>query len=99
MAAVKLADIVAALGGELHGDPQIHVERIAALDSADAGAISFLANARYAGRLAESRAACVIVAPAQRDAALARGAAGVTDAPLTYHARPTQWRGGALASE
>jgi len=91
VAAVKLADIVAALGGELHGDPQTPIERIAALERADAGAITFLANPRYGALLAASHAACVIVAPAQRDAALARGAAVVTADPYLYYARLTQW--------
>jgi UDP-3-O-[3-hydroxymyristoyl] glucosamine N-acyltransferase len=88
---VRLADIAAALGGELRGDPQISIERIAALDNSDERSISFLAHARHADKLAACRAACVIVAPAQRDAAIARGAALVTDDPYLYYARLTQW--------
>jgi len=82
---------VAALGGELHGDPATPIERIAALEQADARAIAFLAQARLAGKLADCRAACVIVAPAQREAALARGAALITDDPYLYYARLSQW--------
>jgi UDP-3-O-[3-hydroxymyristoyl] glucosamine N-acyltransferase len=88
---VRLADIVAALGGELRGDPQLRIERIAALDDADERSITFLAQARHAAKLGASRAACVIVAPAQEAAAVARGAALVCDDPYLYYARLTQW--------
>jgi UDP-3-O-[3-hydroxymyristoyl] glucosamine N-acyltransferase len=88
---VRLADIVAALGGELVGDADRPIARIAGLDSADDSSISFLAQARYAASLAHTRAACVIVAPAQREAAVARGAAIVTADPYLYLARLTQW--------
>ena len=46
---------------------------------------------RYQAQLARSQAACVIVAPALRDAAVARGAAIVTPDPYLYFARLTQW--------
>jgi UDP-3-O-[3-hydroxymyristoyl] glucosamine N-acyltransferase len=88
---VRLADIVAALGGQLHADPHTPIERIAALDSADERAITFLAHARHAGKLAHCRAACVIVAPALQQQALARGAALVCDDPYLYYAQLTQW--------
>ena len=91
MTAVRLADIVAALGGELHGDPELPIVRIAALDNADAQSISFLAHARHAGKLARSDAGCVIVAPGHLQAARARGAALVTEDPYLYYARLTQW--------
>jgi UDP-3-O-[3-hydroxymyristoyl] glucosamine N-acyltransferase len=91
VATVSLGDIVAALGGELHGDPSTSIERIAALDSADERSIAFLAQARHAPKLASSRAACVIVTPEQRDAARARGAALVTADPYLYYARLSQW--------
>ena len=100
---VRLADIVAALGGELCGGPHgvpdgnlgdpgaTAIQRLAPLESADAGSLSFLANPRYGAQLAASQAACVIVSPALRDAALARGLALVTDDPYLYFARLTQW--------
>jgi len=88
---VRLADVVAALGGELYGDGQALVSRLAPLESADAGSLSFLSNPKYAAQLAVTHAACVIVAPALRDAALARGAAIVTPDPYLYFARLTQW--------
>jgi UDP-3-O-[3-hydroxymyristoyl] glucosamine N-acyltransferase len=88
---VRLADIVAALGGELLGDGDLPIARLAPLDTADATSLAFLASARYAAQLAASTAACVIVAPAMREAAQARGAAIVTDDPYLYFARLTQW--------
>jgi UDP-3-O-[3-hydroxymyristoyl] glucosamine N-acyltransferase len=88
---VRLGDIVAALGGELIGNPDAAVDRIAALETADAHAIAFLASARHASKLPGCGAACVIVEPAQREAALARGAALVVDDAYLYYARLTQW--------
>ncbi|MBI3369754.1 MAG: UDP-3-O-(3-hydroxymyristoyl)glucosamine N-acyltransferase [Burkholderiales bacterium] len=88
---VRLADIVAALGGELLGDPGLNISRLAPLETADAGSLSFLSNPRYAAQLASSAAGCVIVGPAMREAALARGAAIVSADPYLYFARLTQW--------
>jgi UDP-3-O-[3-hydroxymyristoyl] glucosamine N-acyltransferase len=89
---VRLADIVAALGGELLGDPERSIDRIAALNNADAQSITFLAHARHADKLAHTGAGCVIVEASDVDAALALGAAAlVTDDPYLYYARLTQW--------
>ena len=88
---LRLADVVAALGGQLIGDEAIVIERLAPLDSASAGSLSFLANPRYAAQLTSTRASCVIVAAAHQAAASDRGAAIVTDDPYLYFARLTQW--------
>jgi len=90
-AAVPLAEIVAALGGELLGDAEISIERLAPLDSADGRSLSFLANPKYASQLASSGAACVIVSPSLSDAVAARRSAIVTPDPYLYFARLTQW--------
>nr|WP_276597904.1 UDP-3-O-(3-hydroxymyristoyl)glucosamine N-acyltransferase [Roseateles koreensis] len=84
-------DLIAALGGDLHGAGQTLIARIAPLDEADAESISFLANPRYQAQLGQTQAACVIVAPAFAEAAAARGAAIVTPDPYLYFARLTQW--------
>ncbi|RRD57131.1 UDP-3-O-(3-hydroxymyristoyl)glucosamine N-acyltransferase [Comamonadaceae bacterium OH2545_COT-014] len=91
---LRLAAIVEALGGELHGDAGRVVERLAPLESAGPEALSFLVpNPRLAGLLARTRAGCVIVAPAMREAALARGDCIVTPDPYLYFARLTQlWK-------
>ncbi|WP_440108876.1 UDP-3-O-(3-hydroxymyristoyl)glucosamine N-acyltransferase [Acidovorax sp. BL-A-41-H1] len=90
-----LGHIVDALGGSLEGGA-VHgtaITRIAPLEEAGPGDLSFLSNPRYQQQLAASRAACVIVAPAMRDVALARGPCIVADNPYVYFARATQlWR-------
>ena len=73
------------------GDREMTISRIAPLDSADHGDLSFLSNPRYRQQLAASQAACVIVAPALRDEAAQRGACIVTADPYAYFARATQW--------
>jgi UDP-3-O-[3-hydroxymyristoyl] glucosamine N-acyltransferase len=87
----RLADIASLLGGELVGDASITISRIATLEAADGHAIGFLANPRYQSQLATTQAACVIVAPALREAAAARGAALVCEDPYLAFARLTQW--------
>ena len=67
------------------------ISRIAPLDSAGHGDLSFLSNPRYRQQLAASQAACVIVAPAMHDEAAQRGACIVTADPYAYFARATQW--------
>jgi UDP-3-O-[3-hydroxymyristoyl] glucosamine N-acyltransferase len=88
---VSAREIVQALGGELIGPPELRIERIGALEGATPATISFLSQARYQAQLAHTQAGCVIVAPAFRDAACARGAAIVTADPYLYFARLTQW--------
>ena len=88
---VRIGELAALLGGELVGDPALVVGRIGPLDAADALTISFLAHPRYQSQLAGSAAGCVIVAPALRDAAAARGAAIVCADPYLAFARLTQW--------
>lgn len=91
--ALRLGSIVSTLGGELLGDPELLIDGIATLESASPSSLSFLSNPRYQQQLAASRAACVIVAPAMREAALARGACIVADQPYLYFARVTQvWK-------
>jgi UDP-3-O-[3-hydroxymyristoyl] glucosamine N-acyltransferase len=88
----SLADIVAALGGELHGDGARRVNRIAALESATPDALSFLAQTRFRDLLGTTQAACVIVRADAAQAVLARGAAAlVTPDPYLYFARLTRW--------
>ena len=88
---LSLASVVASLGGELHGDPALLVSGLAPLEVADSKQLSFLSHAKYQSQLSESRAACVIVAPAMKEPAIARGACIVTDQPYLYFAKLTQW--------
>jgi UDP-3-O-[3-hydroxymyristoyl] glucosamine N-acyltransferase len=81
----SLGEIVERFGGELVGDPEVRVSRMATLDNAGPQAITFLSNPRYLGRLGTTRAAAIILAPALRDAtAIARI---VHDNPYLYFAR------------
>ena len=92
---LRLGSIVEALGGELCGDPNRPIEGLAPLESASDSQLSFLSNPRYQQQLAASRAACVIVGPASREAGLARGDCIVAEQPYLYFARVTQlWKSG-----
>jgi len=87
----RLGPLAHLLGAELVGDADLEVTRIGPLESADRTTIGFLANPRYLSQLASTQAGCVIVAPALREAAVARGAALVHADPYLAFARLTQW--------
>lgn len=75
----------------LLADPEIFIERLAPIDTAAAADLAFVSHPKYLNKLANSLAACVIVSPALRDAAVARGACIVTDDPYLYFAKLTQF--------
>ncbi len=85
--ALKLSEIVAVLGGErVGGDPLIR--SVGSLAEAGPGAIGFLANPRYRGQLASTRASAVIVADSERESTgLPRI---VASNPYAYYARVAQ---------
>jgi UDP-3-O-[3-hydroxymyristoyl] glucosamine N-acyltransferase len=90
---LRLGDLVDSLGGELHGPRETPIDGLAPLESATPTQLSFLSNPRYQQQMAATRAACVIVSPAMREAAVARGPAIVADDPYLYFARVTQlWK-------
>ncbi|MCB1958223.1 MAG: UDP-3-O-(3-hydroxymyristoyl)glucosamine N-acyltransferase [Rhodocyclaceae bacterium] len=64
---MRLGEIVDALGGELVGDPEVAIHRVATLESAGAGEIGFLANPRYKSQVARSGAAAFILSPKLAD--------------------------------
>ena len=64
---LTLADIAAQLGGDVLGDGQTEIRRVATLASAGTGDIAFLSNRKYRNQLQMTRAAAVIVAPAFAD--------------------------------
>jgi UDP-3-O-[3-hydroxymyristoyl] glucosamine N-acyltransferase len=88
---VRLGEIVAALGGELKGDPAHLVARIASLETAGPEAISFLAQEKLRPQLEATQAGAVIVAPALADSAPAGCQRVLTEDPYLYFARLTQW--------
>ena len=83
--ALTLGEIVAQLGGEGVGDQGVRLPGVATLDSAGPGHIAFLANPKYRGRLATTRAGAVILGPGDRDAASIPRI--VSENPYAYYAR------------
>ena len=61
MNSVRLGEIVAALGGELRGDPAHLIARIAPLETAGGDAITFVAQARLQKALEASAAGVIVV--------------------------------------
>jgi UDP-3-O-[3-hydroxymyristoyl] glucosamine N-acyltransferase len=57
---VTLAELAARLGCRLEGDGSLEVVRVAGLDEAGPGDVTFLANPKYASRLPLTRASAVI---------------------------------------
>lgn len=88
---LRVTQLIEALGGTLHGDPEQRIDRLAPLESASSQDLSFLSNPRYQQQLTASQAACVIVGPAMEGVARARGACIVADDPYVYFARVTQF--------
>jgi len=82
---LTLAEIAARLGGDVLGDGQTRVSRVATLASAGAGDIAFLANPKYRSQLQTTQASAVILAPAT--AGDFAGARIVTANPYACYAR------------
>ncbi|MEO7242335.1 MAG: UDP-3-O-(3-hydroxymyristoyl)glucosamine N-acyltransferase [Variovorax sp.] len=90
---LTLGAIAEALGGELHGDPTLAIERLAPITSATPDSLTFIAHRKFTAALAGSRAGCIVVAPALSEAAATRGAYITTPDPYLYFARLTQlWK-------
>ena len=60
---MQLGELAAQLGCELQGDADIDIVRVATLEDAGPGDVTFLANSKYAAALAATRASAVIAAP------------------------------------
>jgi UDP-3-O-[3-hydroxymyristoyl] glucosamine N-acyltransferase len=58
-----LRDLASHLGCTLRGDGGVEIDRVAGIEDAGPGAVSFVANPRYLRLLASTRAAAVIVRP------------------------------------
>jgi UDP-3-O-[3-hydroxymyristoyl] glucosamine N-acyltransferase len=90
-AAVTVAEIVARLGGEVHGDATRRIDCLASLAAAQPSAITFLASARHATAALESRAGAIVVSPALADALAPSMVRVLTADPYLYYARLSQW--------
>jgi UDP-3-O-[3-hydroxymyristoyl] glucosamine N-acyltransferase len=84
-AGLRLADLAALTGARLEGDGDLRVTRVATLERAEPGTLSFLANPRYRPLLATTRASAVIVRPEDCDAA--RLPRLVTENPYAAYAK------------
>ena len=58
----KLEQLASLVGGELKGDPSLNIERVAPIDMAQTGDITFVANPKYLPQLSDCKASAVIVA-------------------------------------
>jgi UDP-3-O-[3-hydroxymyristoyl] glucosamine N-acyltransferase len=76
---VKLGDLAGAIGCQLDGDGDIDVARVATLEQAGPGALTFLANPKYASQLKSSGASAAIVPP------------GVVEAPCAMLRTPSPY--------
>ena len=56
-----LAELAQHVGGAVVGDGQVIIERVAPIEEAGAGAITFLANPRYRRHLSDCRASAIII--------------------------------------
>jgi UDP-3-O-[3-hydroxymyristoyl] glucosamine N-acyltransferase len=84
-ASYSLREIAAQLGGEVLGDGDMVISRMASLASAKPGDLSFLSDSKYRSLLGETHASAVIVgAEARNSTSLPRI---VTENPYAYFAR------------
>jgi UDP-3-O-[3-hydroxymyristoyl] glucosamine N-acyltransferase len=58
---LKLRDIAARLECSLEGDGQLEIERVAGIEAAGPGDLTFVANSKYVPRLRDTRASAVIL--------------------------------------
>ena len=65
---LSLGEIAVRFGCILKGDPDLRVSRVAALESADAASVTFLANPRYRRYLQQTKAGVVVLDPKLADA-------------------------------
>lgn len=59
----KLRELAALLDARVVGDPEIEIQRMATIDQAQTGDITFLANPKYLPLLAATQASAVIIGP------------------------------------
>jgi UDP-3-O-[3-hydroxymyristoyl] glucosamine N-acyltransferase len=79
-----LAELAFLVGGKVVGDGAVVIRRVAPIDEAASGEITFLANARYAKYLERSRASAVIVGTGAAAEYLGRSPVAFLEAPDPY---------------
>ncbi len=94
---LKLAAIFDSLAGDFNarllGNPELMIHGLSSLETAGLHDLTFLSHPKYASKLAQSKAGCVVVGLAAEQAAIERGTCIVVDDPYYYFARITQlWK-------
>ncbi|MGB5627229.1 MAG: UDP-3-O-(3-hydroxymyristoyl)glucosamine N-acyltransferase [Woeseiaceae bacterium] len=82
---ISLGELATQFGCELIGDPDVVINGVASLSSAQPDSLSFLSNAAFKGQLSATKAAAVILRAA--DAAASPVAAIIHDDPYACYAR------------
>ena len=86
----RAADLVAQLGGTLHGNADAQFQRFGTLADADSNCISFLANPKYQSQLRACKASVIILTQHALAAMPEHATAIVTEQPYLYYARASQ---------
>src|SRR6202050_3761224 len=68
---MRLRDIAVRLGCELSGDGEIEITGVAGMEHAGPGALTFLANPKYAHKVKRTRAAAILICEPMRDSPMA----------------------------
>ena len=84
---LKLRDIAERLQCRLEGDGELDIVRVAGIQQAQPGDLTFVANPRYMPELATTRASAVILGPGKTGDPAAPCAALHTDDPYSAFAR------------
>ena len=85
---ITLEQLARHLGAELHGDANVVIQRIANLETAQAGEISFLSDSKYQKHLSATQASAVLIREA--DLAACQTNALVLKDPYVGFARVAQ---------
>ncbi|ACY50918.1 UDP-3-O-(3-hydroxymyristoyl)glucosamine N-acyltransferase [Vibrio diabolicus] len=88
MKTLTLAELATITGGELFGDESLVVSRVAPMDKAQEGDVTFLSNPKYAKHLSECQATVVMVKAEHKDQCA--GNALVVSDPYVAFARVVQ---------
>ena len=83
--------LAADMPSELLADAELLITRLASIDNAGRSELAFVSHPKYLSKLSKSDAGCVIVSPALRDVAVARGNCIVAADPYLYFAKVTQY--------
>ena len=85
---LTLQQITQQLGGAISGDSETQIDRVGSLALAQAGAISFFSDTKYAAQLGNTAASAVIISPLH--ATLTQLPKIITDNPYIYFAKVSQ---------